>query len=138
VAEEKGWVLLDANPIHHGGSNQPELCDLLTDTDDRVCVKRAESSATLSHLFNQAAVVSELYRSDGDFRRKAKEKLSSVAPDRPFPDLDTPRFVYAIGTAKPGQLAESLFFFSKLTLVAKATEIRGRGWRVDVAKIQMH
>lgn len=138
VAEQKSWVLLDANLIHHGGRDQKiEWCDFLTDRDDHVCVKKAASSATLSHLFNQAAVVSDLYRNDGAFLSKAEQKLDSVAPGRPFPDLTSPRFVYAIGTKKRGPLAESLFFFSKLTLVAKATEIRGRGCRVAVAKIQM-
>jgi uncharacterized protein (TIGR04141 family) len=138
VAAQRGWVLMDAQFIHHGGRDQKiEVCDLLTNDDEHLCVKRAESSATLSHLFNQAAVVSELYRNDDEFCRKAKDKLESLAPGRSFPDLVSPRFVYAIGTTKPGPLADSLFFFSKLTLVAKATEIRGRGSRVALAKIHM-
>lgn len=138
VALSRGWTLLDQKVIPHGGRDQKiELCDLLTSEDDHVCIKRAESSATLSHLFNQASVVSELYRNDADFVRKAKDKLHSVAPGRAFPDLTSPRFVYAIGTVKPGSLSASLFFFSKLTFVAKAAEIRGRGCRVALARIQM-
>lgn len=138
VAADRGWVLMDAKFIHHGGRNQKlEVCDLLTDEDDHICIKRAESSATLSHLFNQAAVVSELYRNDPEFCRKVEEKLKSRSPGRALPDLTAPRFVYAIGTTKPGPLSTSLFFFSKLSLVAKATEIRGRGSRVALAKINM-
>lgn len=138
VADEKGWVLLDDRHVYHGGRDQKiEICDLLTDSDEHVCVKRAESSATLSHLFNQAAVTCELYRSDAEFRRKAAAKLDAVAPGRQLPDLTSPRFVYAIGTTKPGTLADSLFFFSKLALVAKAAEIQGRGARVAVARIEM-
>lgn len=138
VAADRGWVLMDAKFVLHGGRDQKiEVCDLLTDDDDHVCIKRAESSATLSHLFNQAAVVSELYRNDDEFCRKVQEKLESLAPGRPFPDLAAPRFVYAIGTTKPGPLSTSLFFFSKLTLVVKAAEIRGRGSRVALARIQM-
>jgi uncharacterized protein (TIGR04141 family) len=138
IADERGWVLLDGRRVFHGGPHQQvEICDLLTDDDEHICVKRAESSATLSHLFNQAAVTCALYRSDPEFRRKAVAKLESVAPGRKFPDLASPRFVYAIGTTKPGPLAESLFFFSKLALVANATELQGRGAQVALARIEM-
>jgi uncharacterized protein (TIGR04141 family) len=137
VADERGWALLDAELIHHGGPHQKiELCDLLTTEDNHVCIKRASSSATLSHLFNQAAVTCELYRNDDEFRRKAEEKIPEVAPGRAMPDLSSPRFVYAIGTSKDGPLSETLFFFSKLTLVAKAAEIRGRGGQVATARIR--
>jgi uncharacterized protein (TIGR04141 family) len=138
VAQRKGWVCLDGKSILHGGSNQKiELCDLLTDGNDHVCVKKAASSATLSHLFNQAGVVSNLYRNDPAFLTKAKEKLESIAPGRTFPDLISPRFVYAIGTTKQGSLANTLFFFSKLALVAKVAEIRSRNHRVAIARIEM-
>lgn len=136
VAADRGWTLLDAKTIRHGGPHQQiELCDLLTAADDHVCIKRASSSATLSHLFNQAAVTCELYRNDPEFRRKAEKKIAEVAPGRAMPDLSSLRFVYAVGSPKNGPLSETLFFFSKLTLIAKATEIRGRGGRVATARI---
>jgi uncharacterized protein (TIGR04141 family) len=138
VAAKRGWTLLDADLIRHGGRNQQiEVCDILTDDDQHICIKRADSSATLSHLFNQASVVSDLYRNDPEFRRKVEAKVHSIAPSRAPIDFENPQFVYAIGTPKTGPLAETLYFFSKLSLLAKTAEIRARGHRVALAKIAL-
>jgi uncharacterized protein (TIGR04141 family) len=138
AANMKHWILFDDDPIRHGGPDQKiELCDLLSDDDRHICLKRAKSSATLSHLWAQAAIVCDLYRQDEVFVQKAVDKLHSLAPGRKFPDLTRPLFVYAIGTADPRPLSESLFFFSKLALVASYTELRGKGASVALARVVM-
>jgi uncharacterized protein (TIGR04141 family) len=138
TAQDLNWVLFDDDSIPHGGRNQKiELCDLLDDSDRHIFLKRAKSSATLSHLWAQAAVTCELYRNDSAFVEKAYRKLETLSPGRAFPDLTRPSFVYAIGTKKVGPLCDTLFFFSKLALVAKYAELRGRGADVSLARVAM-
>lgn len=138
TARDRQWVLFDDDDIYHGGQDQKlELCDFLDDDDRHICLKRAKSSATLSHLWAQAAVICELYRNDVEFVQKAHAKLEQLSPGRKFPDLKRPSFVYAIGTDKDGPLCDTLFFFSKLALLAKYTELRGRGADVALARVAM-
>lgn len=126
-----------------GGPHQKvEVCDFLTRGYDFVCVKKMEDSATMSHLFSQAAVSADLYSVNAvgqganaigyaDHVRslyRAKWGASDgVEANR--------RMVLAIATDKPGPIAQSLYFFSKVNLVQRAMDLRKSGFKVGIAKI---
>ena len=58
-------------------------CDLYSLDMDMIHIKRYSNSDTLSHLFAQAAVSGQSFKSDADFRQKVNEKLprSHQIPD---------------------------------------------------------
>ena len=55
-----------------------ELCDTLTDKKELIHIKRGESSALLSHLFNQGLVSAELIKGDSQFCKKANAKITEM------------------------------------------------------------
>lgn len=136
AATARSWSLLDKANFYIGGPNQRiEICDLLTADLQMICVKKRTKSATLSHLFAQGAVSADLYRGEETYRQRVHDAAPAMASGGNLPD--DPVIVYAIGTDLPGPLKNSLFFFSKVNLVTHARDIRRRGLRVAVAKINM-
>lgn len=134
AATERGWTCLDAKPIKVGGPYQKvELCDLLSPQQDLVCVKKLTSSATLSHLFNQGSVSAQLLGRDPDFRRHAAALATQQGGQ--LGTLDKLRFVFAVATGKPGDIADTLFFFSKMALIASKRDIEERRFKVGIARI---
>ncbi|MEU6210965.1 TIGR04141 family sporadically distributed protein [Streptomyces sp. NPDC047023] len=143
VCEERGYVHFDARNFMIGGPHQKvEVCDFLTKEYDFVCVKKMEDSATMSHLFSQAAVSADLYSANAmgqganatgyadHVRSRYRAKWgdpSAVESDR--------RMVLAIATDKDGPVAKALYFFSKVNLVQRVTDLRKSGFRVAIAKI---
>lgn len=143
VCKQFGYIHLDAKNFMIGGPHQKiEVCDFITPEFDFVCVKKMEDSATMSHLFSQAAVSADLYFTNAkgqgvsnvgyaDHVKSLYEKqwrdVGAVEANR--------RMVLAIATEKPGPISDSLFFFSKVNLVQRAEDLRKAAFRVAVAKI---
>jgi uncharacterized protein (TIGR04141 family) len=69
---------------HGGGQSRVELCDVLTTDGKFIHIKPYSSSATLSHLFNQAVVSAELLLSDNDFFLKANHKIAELTANQDF------------------------------------------------------
>jgi len=136
VANERGWLLLDRTSVAAGlGRHERiEACDLLTPTLDFVCVKKAYSSATLSHLFAQARVSAICLRESDQYR----SNLQAIAAEK-WPELsidpERARYVYAIATEKEGDLYESLFFFSVIALLSEVRTIRAVGAEPSLCRI---
>ncbi|MDT0382056.1 DUF6119 family protein [Streptomyces sp. DSM 42041] len=140
VAENRQWALLDKKNYSIGGPSQKiEICDLLTKDMQLICVKQQTSSATLSHLFSQGSVSAELYRGEPDYRNRiyndARENWGEEIPEPP--EGPTPTIVYAIANDRPGKLADNLFFFSKITLLANRRIIERLGIKVAMARVPM-
>jgi uncharacterized protein (TIGR04141 family) len=140
---EDKYIHLDTKNFSIGGSHQKvEIADLLTKNYDFVCVKRMEDSATLSHLFSQAAVSADLYASNAVGRGKDSvgyaDRVKEIYEAR-WGNLGTlevdKRMVLGIATEKPGPVADSLFFFSKVNLAQRIVDLRKSGFRVSIAKI---
>ncbi|MFI6443260.1 TIGR04141 family sporadically distributed protein [Kitasatospora sp. NPDC050543] len=143
VCDQRGYIHLDAKSFMVGGPHQKiEICDFITPEFDFVCVKRMESSATLSHLFSQAAVSAELYSENVQGHGKNTQRYGDHVRDlyrNNWGDLgereNDRRMVLAIATDKSGPLAESLYFFSKVNLVQRLSDLRHSRFRVGLAKI---
>ncbi len=132
-------ALLDADIIRHGGSrSQIEFCDLYSRDRDLIHLKRYSSSATLSHLFSQAAVSAQNFKSDVEFRQKANLKLppSHQIPD-PLKPLDQDQYRVVIGIIGGPVTSQKLPFFSRVTLKNSYKHLRAYGYRVAVSHIPL-
>lgn len=132
-------ALLDADTIRHGGGHgQIEFCDLYSRDRDLIHLKRYSSSATLSHLFAQAAVSGQNFKSDVDFRRKVNAKLS---PSHRIPDVTAPltqdQYRIVIGIIGGPDATDKLPFFSRVTLKNTYKALRAYGYRVAVSHIPL-
>lgn len=137
VAAGRNWLLLDKQNFRIKGTTHQkvEIADLITEAGDFVCVKRMESSATLSHLFSQAAVSADMYQLNAQgYRQHVCTLVAAHFPGLKLPDK--PTMVMAIATDKPGPLADSLFFFSKVNLVQRQRDIARAGFTPALARIE--
>ncbi|REL28600.1 sporadically distributed protein, TIGR04141 family [Thalassotalea euphylliae] len=141
AATQIGGHCLDAKNIIHGGRHSKiEFCDLLQvkSHTNLIHVKRYSGSATLSHLFYQAQVSSELLKVDADFRKKLNEKLPAEAKFTDVfatPNTDNYHVVFGIVTKK--NLPLDLPFFSKITLKNAHRSLIALGYKVSITVIDI-
>ncbi|MBW3088263.1 TIGR04141 family sporadically distributed protein [Bifidobacterium sp. 82T24] len=84
---EKRYLLMDRRLIPYGSgkNSREELCDILSDSGERIHIKRCSGSSAMSHLFNQGLVAASL-EVDGDgFIAVANEKIKEAANDYGLP-----------------------------------------------------
>jgi len=127
---------MDREPIKFGrGRSLVEFCDLFNLRDKMLLhIKRYSGSAPLSHLFQQALVSGEAFRTSAEFRQLANAKL------RPAYRLVNHRhepegFTVTLGIVKSETF--DLPFFSKVTLRNTVRLLRGFGFRVLLAHIDV-
>lgn len=136
VASLNKWVNLDRSKFNFKTEHdQIEACDLLTNKREFICVKKMESSATLSHLFAQASVSATLLNRFESYREVIRQSYESQWPKKKYDDAPPATFVYAIVTDKTGPLADDLFFFSLVNLLPHVETIRAAGFNVALCKI---
>jgi uncharacterized protein (TIGR04141 family) len=131
------YALVDRAMIRHGGAHgQIEFCDLYSKNNDIIHLKRFTSSSTMSHLFSQALVSSELFRSDSIFRSKANlvlpEKHRVKNPDA---ELDVEKYRIVFGIIGGHGSCARLPFFSRVTLKNTYQRLRAFGYQVAAAHI---
>lgn len=142
AAAELGAKLLDKCIVRYGpGSDQFEVCDILTQADQLIHVKRKTQSATLSHLFNQGLNSAQMLAYHSDFRlaAQAEGKKKGVDLSREFPaesirpwDFEV---VYAIVAKANANWPNSLPFFSQLSLAEAADSVQRLGYRIALRLI---
>ncbi|MDT0570549.1 DUF6119 family protein [Streptomyces sp. DSM 3412] len=138
VAKKRKWVLLDKDNYYIGGPSQKiEICDLLSKDMHLICVKQQSSSATLSHLFSQGSVSAELYRGEQAYKDRIYRDASEYWQEVIEEPADGPVIVYAIANDRAGSLADTLFFFSKISLLFNARIVQRLGLGVALARIPM-
>ena len=146
----QGAILLDQLLITRPGTTAIEVCDVALSQRKLIHVKRGVSSATLSHLFSQAAVSAELLLMDTGFRGRVQERLAQgvegagAAQMQNFTWLyQTPfqsavcEVVYAIMTGRAAPIAASnlLPFFSKVNLRMRCDDLRRMGYTYSMALV---
>ena len=139
IAKQDGYVLLDKDTVRtrrlRGGGL--EIADALGPSGQFVCVKKADSTAPLNHLFAQGRVAIETLRYDHEAREKFLVKLQQLAPGRPLDtSFSTPVLVFGI-MLKDGipVTVDSLFAFAKISLLHTATMVEGMGARLEMVSI---
>lgn len=117
------------------GKSRIEFCDLIKGEKDFIHVKYYSGSQSMSHLFSQGFVSSELFISDSEFRQKVNEKLPVhiKLPDHiPRPDAKIYKVVFAIATNK--RIPEELPLFSKINLKTSKRVFLTSGMRLEFVK----
>ncbi|WP_240777549.1 DUF6119 family protein [Nonomuraea basaltis] len=139
VADQDGYVLLDKDTIRtkrlRGGGL--ELGDVLGPAGQFICVKKADKTAALNHLFAQGRVAIETLRYDLEAREKFLAKLDALAPGHPLDaSFSSPTLVYGILLKDGVPLTpKSLFAFAKVSLLHTATALEGMGARLEIVSI---
>jgi uncharacterized protein (TIGR04141 family) len=150
------FLTLDARVIPpFEGETTIEICDLLTIWDDiltLVHVKRDFSSSTLSHCFEQGRVSALMLQEQEPRSRFLSHITSVMRRRRPAPPWSRrlpgflgndfrpqrTRVVFAIlGNWNERSPSNRLPFFSRITLLDATQVLRGRGFDVRLAQIQM-
>lgn len=130
-------LCMDAKTIMHGGGqSKVELCDILTTDNTYIHIKPYTSSATLSHLFNQAVVSAELVMSDVEFRAKANLKIKELSSNEDFliNNDAKPNVVLAI-ISKSDSERPQIPFFSKIALRYAKRRLQTYGCNVSIKNI---
>jgi uncharacterized protein (TIGR04141 family) len=133
------FALVDADMVRHGGGRSSiEFCDLYSLERDMIHVKRYSGSGTLSHLFSQASVSGQLFKSDAAFREKVNTKLpaSHRVPDPKAPILQGDYRVIIAVVGGPTAFTK-LPFFSRVTLKHTFTQLDAYGYKVAVTHIPL-
>jgi uncharacterized protein (TIGR04141 family) len=124
--------------VHGGGHSRIEFCDIFTDDNKLVHVKKYGGSSVLSHLFLQGAVSGELLVSDAEFRAKLNRELPRGRklpdPKRVRPNPAEYEIVYAIISGSMNDL--DIPFFSKVSLRNARRRLVSYGYQVTKKKIQ--
>ena len=139
------YALLDCeNFLPTGAASRIEFCDLLSLTRQIIHIKKRSSSATLSHLFSQGSVASDVFLQDQGLRISVNERLialqkpghAAIIPANP-PTATDYEIVYAI-IAREGQNGwpPPLPFFSAVNLMHHAKRVRNLSFRVSLQYIR--
>jgi uncharacterized protein (TIGR04141 family) len=136
AAADAAWAVMDRDPVVFGGGRSSvEFCDLFNlQARTLLHVKRYAGSAPLSHLFQQALVSGETFKTVPEFRRLVNAKLPAA---HKLDDCDRPPegFRIALGIVRPGQL--DLPFFAKVTLRNTVRLLTGFNFNVLLAHIDV-
>lgn len=127
-----------------GGHSSMELCDVLHYEEDQlhfVHVKKYGGSSVLSHLFSQGLVATEAILDDEAVRRKLRTWLPNARKPRiPITGVEPTKMtiVFAMAFENRGRKAvvKLLPFFSKLNLRSRASELRKRGVKCELATFE--
>ncbi|MBN9791796.1 hypothetical protein DMP17_24790 [Pseudonocardia sp. TMWB2A] len=112
-----------------------EACDLLHKDGTLVHVKRLDDSVSASHLFNQAVVAVESLRRQPDARVAFLRKVDEISNgDFSLPATYSPERVILAFTGG-GSVADSIFTFSKITLVRCAQRLGDMGVELQIARL---
>ncbi|GAA0365636.1 hypothetical protein GCM10008932_17270 [Alkalibacterium iburiense] len=122
-------------------NSQIELCDLLTDSNELIHVKKWYGSSTLSHLFSQGRVSGELLLREESFRQEAINKINEIDTNYahiiPLTNYlsSNMTIVFAIIDKDERELHERLPFFSILNMMQTVEYLKGLGYKVKKTKI---
>ncbi|WP_232225492.1 DUF6119 family protein [Leucobacter salsicius] len=133
-----GAVLMDRKLVQTTQNKRGfEPSDLITEKDIYVHVKSASSSAPLSHLFSQGGNSAHALQYDEEARTKLRKRVTERGGNGDLIGARPRRVVYAIRPKKQGGTvtADTLFSFSKVSLVRVFDELESRGIEVRVVSV---
>lgn len=136
--EPDTYFLMDQKFIRYPtGRDTVEFCDIYSRSKLIIHVKRYRGSATLSHLFSQAAVSGELFCTLREFREAVNDLLPQsfrLNNSGRRPNNEEYEVVFAIISKSTNPL--TLPFFSRVNLRNVTQLLRAFGYKVSLTKIQ--
>lgn len=136
IADGEEIAVLDQHWVRQNDTNQNyEFCDLITQDDRIVHVKKYGGSSVLSHLFAQATNGINMLLNSPEIIPQIEDHLSDTYISFIFNPSEPRRhkIVFAIIQEREGIL--HLPFFSKVNLRHHAREMQNKGFIVELAKI---
>lgn len=133
-----GAVCLDRKRIHTKQHTRGiEACDILGPGSELIHVKRASSSAPLSHLFAQGWTSIEALRADSEARRKLAKRVSERSSTHGFdPSLRPKKLIYGIALKRDATVSrKNLFTFSQVALMRAINALENADVDVEVVAI---
>ncbi|EMB21671.1 DUF6119 family protein [Treponema denticola] len=138
-------VNLDKNNFRNfpdRSKDQIEICDIITKNKKFICNKiYKHSSAPLSHLFMQGLVSANMLYEVKDYRIKINESVKSKFGDNFIEEDNINRseitFVYGIGIESDGRIAETLPFFSKISLRQNIKALKKLAYNIEIIRIPL-
>jgi uncharacterized protein (TIGR04141 family) len=139
------YAMLDRENFYpNNATSSIEFCDLFSTGGHLIHVKKRTSSGTLSHLFSQGSVSSDLFLQDPQLRNAIRQRLIEL--DKPAhaalipadrPTSANYEVVYAI-IAGAGQAGwpPPLPFFSSVNLMHHARRVQNLGFNVSLQYIR--
>lgn len=137
VADEKNFCLMDGESIPYGGGySKIEFCDLFSkEYKTLIHVKHYAGSSPLSHLFMQGVISGELVKSDPEFVREVKKKISEQCTIHDL-DLNNCHIVFAVISQPKKKFSQfQLPFFSKVTAKNAKTRLQSLGYKISLVMI---
>ncbi|MFE7033519.1 DUF6119 family protein [Streptomyces sp. NPDC057621] len=133
-----GAVCLDRKRIHT--KLHPygiEACDIIGPGNELIHVKRASSSAPLSHLFAQGWTSIDALRSDRQARDKLRERIMQRSSTHPYdPKAKPKKLIYGIAIKRDATVSRSnLFTFSQVALMRAINALENADVDVEVVPI---
>ena len=157
VAKAFGGLCLDGDNVVTIPSRTTtvEICDVLMPNKELIHTKIGVESATLSHLFAQAATSAELLLDSQDFRKEARLKVRQSArrDGKNAVDFDSsiPLSIrngsmhnialviiskkWGSGTVATAAVRDVIPFFSKINIRSAVTRMRARAFSVRIARV---
>ena len=123
-------------PFGGGKGNKIELCDIMTQDNQLIHIKKNGGSSYLSHLFNQAAVSAELLL-DANFRSKVNIKMNEFKFNKEFSaDFKPNNYTIIIGIINSyNDERPKIPFFSKVSLRYTINYMKNIGYNVQLKNI---
>lgn len=129
----KNSILLDRKNVKTSEMNSSvEVCDVLTDNNELIHVKKNGGSSYLSHLFNQA-VVSGTLLFDVDFRNEVNRKIQKTIFPTNF-NSNEYTIILAIITNKNSDRPK-IPFFSQVAIRYAIETLQKMGYEVKIKNI---
>ncbi|MFI6561336.1 DUF6119 family protein [Streptomyces sp. NPDC050534] len=138
VKKIPGAVCLDRKRIHtkqhpHG----IEACDIIGPNNELIHVKRASSSAPLSHLFAQGWTSIDALRSDRQARNELLKRIKQRSSTHSYdPSAKPKKLIYGIAIKRDATVSrENLFTFSQVALMRAINALENADVDVEVVPI---
>lgn len=138
LAEHNDAFCVDSDLIKIEGRSTFEFCDVYTRKKQMVHVKKYARSSALSHLFNQG-FVSANFLLDPDFRKQINKKFPldfKITDVSARPNMDFGEYAVVFGIISKVDTPLEIPFFSKLSLMHVAKDLRNLGFEIKLVKIK--
>ena len=140
VATACGHLLLDSQnyqPSEYGHS-KIEPCDILTEDEQFLHIKKGRGSSKLSHLFAQGLVSARIFRSDPGFKTHINAVSNRVRNKDILtrnPSTHVHEIIFGIIDDREGPHSTILPFFSMVNLSQVVDELHRMNLRVSILRI---
>lgn len=133
------FICLDRKLVTVGKNrNQIEICDVLTNKNQMIHVKKYSGSSVLSHLFNQGFVSATLLKKgEKDFLIKGNEQIKKLTDSTEFELSNNKQYeiVYGIISKETDNLP-NIPFFSKISFCSVRDKLKLYGFDCSIKAIK--